>query len=45
VSAHVSLQPQQRPPTFEDLGVIAVILGLVLALATPAIRRLMSGVH
>jgi POT family proton-dependent oligopeptide transporter len=30
---------------FGVLGSIAVVLGLVLALATPAIRRLMSGVH
>jgi POT family proton-dependent oligopeptide transporter len=30
---------------FGVLGSVAVVLGLVLALATPAIRRLMSGVH
>jgi POT family proton-dependent oligopeptide transporter len=30
---------------FGVLGSIAVVLGLVLALVTPAIRRLMSGVH
>jgi POT family proton-dependent oligopeptide transporter len=30
---------------FGVLGSIAVVLGLALALATPAIRRLMSGVH
>ena len=30
---------------FGVLGAIAVVLGVVLALATPAIRRLMSGVH
>jgi POT family proton-dependent oligopeptide transporter len=30
---------------FGVLGAVAVALGLVLALATPAIRRLMSGVH
>jgi POT family proton-dependent oligopeptide transporter len=37
--------PSSQVPYFGTLGGIAVVLGVVLALATPLIRRLMSGVR
>lgn len=37
--------PSNELPYFLGVGVVAVVLGLALAAATPAVRRLMSGVR
>ena len=37
--------PAHEAPYFAVVGAIAVVFGILIALASPAIRRLMSGVH